>query len=70
MILSSRGVIDPKELDRELLRMANNAYQESRHNRIKYAQIAREMGLTNQEIADEYGITEAAVRHMLKRANA
>lgn len=68
MSLPSRGVFDPKELDKAFLGMAHNAYQESRYNRLKYAQIAREMGLTNQEIADAYGITEAAVRQMLKRA--
>ena len=68
MSVPSYGQKDPKELDRTFLALANDAYQESRQNRVKFAQLAREAGLTNQEIADEYGITEAAVRHMLKRA--
>jgi DNA-binding transcriptional regulator LsrR (DeoR family) len=70
MSVPSRAKNDPKELPRTFLAHAEYAYKESRQNRVKYAQLARESGLTNQEIADEYGITEAAVRAMLKRANA
>lgn len=69
MSISSRAQKDTNELDRTFLALANDAYQESRQNRVKYAQLAREYGLTNQEIADAYGVTEAAVRHMLKRAS-
>lgn len=69
MSISSRAQKDTKDLDRTFLALANEAYQESRQNRVKYAQLAREYGLTNQEIADCYGITEAAVRQMLKRAS-
>lgn len=68
MSVPSRGKKDTSELDRTFLGLANSAYQESRRNRIKYAQLARELGLTNQEIATAYGVTEAAVRHMVKRA--
>lgn len=39
-----------------------------REHRAYYARIAREHGLTHQEIADAYGITEAAVRGLIKRA--
>jgi len=68
--LPSRAEKDPKALDLTFLALANKCYQESRQNRVRYAQLAREAGLTNQEIADEYGVTEAAIRQMLKRANA
>lgn len=68
MSVPSRAANDPKDLDRTFLGLANDAYRESRQNRVKYARIAREAGLTNQEIADAYGVTEAAVRQMLKRA--
>ena len=70
MSLPQRGENDPHTLDRTFLNLANEGYQESRRNRVKYAQIARECGLTNQEIADAYGVTEAAIRQMLKRAAA
>jgi DNA-binding transcriptional regulator LsrR (DeoR family) len=69
MSLPSRAEKDPKALDRTFLGLANDAYQESRKNRVKYAQLARELGLTNQAIADAYGVTEAAVRQMLQRAD-
>lgn len=68
MSVTSRGVSDPKQLDRTFLRLAHESYQESRRNRIQYALLAREMGLTNQEIGSAYGVTEAAIRQMLKRA--
>lgn len=68
MSLHAPAQNDPKDLDRTFLGLANEAYQESRQNRVRYAQLAREVGLTNQEIGDVYGITEAAVRQMLKRA--
>ena len=35
--------------------------------RIHYVKLARQKGLTHQQIADPLGITEAAVRQMLKR---
>jgi DNA-binding transcriptional regulator LsrR (DeoR family) len=69
MSITSRTQKDTNELDRTFLGLANDAYQESKDNRVKFAQIAREAGLTNQEIADAYGITEGAVRQMLKRAS-
>ena len=68
MSVPSRGVLDRKEIARTFLRMANAEYQTRRSNRAYFAQTAREHGLTNQDIADEYGITEAAVRQMIQRA--
>jgi predicted transcriptional regulator len=69
MSLPSRAVLDRKEIARTFLRMANNEYQTRRSNRAYFARIAREHGLTNQDIANEYGITEAAVRAMIQRAS-
>jgi len=57
-----------KDLARTFLRLANGQYQDHREHRAYYARIAKEHGLTNQDIADEYGITEAAVRAMIQRA--
>ena len=59
---------DHKDLARTFLTLANDQYQQHRHHRDYYARVAREHGLTNQEIADIYGVTEAAVRAMVKRA--
>jgi DNA-binding transcriptional regulator LsrR (DeoR family) len=59
---------DRKTIARTFLQLANSEYQKHRAHRGYYARIAREHGLTNQDIADEYGITEAAVRALIKRA--
>ena len=59
---------DRAALAREFLRMANQNYREHYAQRVYFATIARRHGLTNREIAEAYGITEGAVRHMLKRA--
>lgn len=68
MSVPSRAKKDPKDLDRTFLALANTAYQQSRQNRVELARVARACGLTNQDIADEYGVTEAAIRAMLKRS--
>ena len=66
MSLPSRGVLDRKEIARTFLRLAHVEYQTRRSNRVYFATLAREHGLTNQDIANEYGMTEAAVRAMIK----
>lgn len=60
--------LDRKDLARTFLKLANDEYQTQRHHRGYYARIAKAHGLTNQDIAYEYGITEAAVRAMIARA--
>jgi DNA-directed RNA polymerase specialized sigma24 family protein len=59
---------DIKTIARELLQLANADYQKHVFLRGYYARISRQHGLTHQEIADEYGVTEAAVRAIIKRA--
>ena len=59
---------DRKAIARTFLRLANADYRRVCDHRGYYAKIAREHGLTNQDIATEYGITEAAVRQMIQRA--
>lgn len=68
MSLPARGTFDRKELALTFLTLANDQYQQQRLNRAYYARIAREHGLTNQDIADAYGVTETAIRSLLKRA--
>jgi DNA-binding transcriptional regulator LsrR (DeoR family) len=57
-----------REIAGTFLKLANDEYQKHRAHRGYYASIAKQHGLTNQEIADAYGITEAAVRTLIKRA--
>lgn len=57
-------------LAREFLRMAHQNYQTHYAQRIYFARISREHGLTNKEIAEAYEMTEAGVRKMLDRAEA
>lgn len=68
MSLPSRGVLDRKEIARTFLRLAHGEFKIRRSNRAYFAGLAREHGLTNQDIADEYEMTEAAVRAMIKAA--
>lgn len=68
MSLHARTSPDRKQLAREFLELANDQYQQHRLHRVYYARIAREHGLTNQDIADAYGVTETAIRSLLKRA--
>ena len=57
-----------KEIARMFLGLANAEYQSRKERRGYFAQLAKQYGLTNQDIANEYGITEAAVRAMIRRA--
>lgn len=59
---------DRKEIARTFLRLANGEYQARKERRAYFATLAKSHGLTNQDIANEYGITEAAVRAMIKTA--
>ena len=61
---------DRAALAREFLRMAHQNYKTHYAQRVYFARISREHGLTNKEIAEAYGITEGAVRYMLKQAEA
>lgn len=67
-MLPDAAPTDRKDLARTFLKLASEQYQENRRHRAYYARIAREHGLTHQDIANEYGITEAAVRAMIQRA--
>jgi len=59
---------DRATLAREFLRMAHKNYQTHYAQRVYFARISREHGLTNKEIADAYEMTESGVRKMLERA--
>lgn len=57
-----------RELAQEYLRMAHANYRERNMQRIYFARLAREYGLSYQAIADAYEMTESGVRAMLQRA--
>jgi hypothetical protein len=59
---------DRKEIARTFLCLANGEYQARKAMRGYFAALAKSHGLTNQDIANEYGVTEAAVRAMIKAA--
>lgn len=62
----------PKKSSREEitgeLKLAQSQYEDSRQIRLAAVQYARSVGLTNQAIGDQLGLTEAAIRMMLKRS--
>ena len=56
-----------REITEEHLTLARENYQRATTNRIRYARLARQYGLTNKRIGECLGITEAAVRGLLQR---
>lgn len=75
MIITPSEDLSPQELARTYLSMAAEHYhhtQEQRrlaqNGRAHFAELAKQHGITNVEIAHAYGISETAVRAMLKRA--
>ena len=54
----------------QFLQFAARDYSESIDRREYYAVAARRLGISYQKIADIYGLTEGAIRAMVKRANA
>ena len=61
-----------QSIDRESILagyLARNAQdvEKAASQRVYYFKLAREYGFTNQWIADQIGVTEAAVRQMVKR---
>lgn len=61
---------EPPQHITDTLRNTQDAFALARQQRITTALHARSIGLTNQQIADAYGISESAVRALLKRNEA
>lgn len=59
---------DDKRQALELLAILRQRQEATRLHRIHYMRLARQYGATNFEIGAELGVSEAAVRGMLKRA--
>lgn len=53
----------------EQLHKADAKYLRAKHDRYTAAVNARKAGLTNQQIGDAYGLTEQAIRALIKRGN-
>jgi len=58
---------DHTELALTYLRLAHQTYRDHYAQRVYFAKLARQYGLTNQQIADAYELTEGAIRKMLQR---
>lgn len=56
-----------QRLTLEYLERARQDLETAARSRIRYAQLGRQYGLTNQEIADALQVSEAAVRSLLQR---
>lgn len=50
------------------LETAQRDYEHARHMRLRRAENARKHGITNKVIGQIYGVTEGAIRKMLKQA--
>jgi len=59
---------DRSEFARDLLQLAAESYEQAQRNRVNFAKAARRHGITFRDIADAYGVTEGAIRKMLRRA--
>lgn len=64
-----------QEVARDALRIAADQYrriqdlvQAEQNDRVLVTELARRNGITNQEIAEAYGVTEGAIRAMTRRA--
>lgn len=68
MSISTQTGPSPRDSAFLVLEDHARAYDHARKARIHAAIQARNAGLTHQQIADAYGVTEGAVRAMLKRA--
>ena len=60
--------IATKDIAINYLEFADHDYRNAKSMRIFYAQAARSLGVTLQQIADIYGMTTSGVHLMLKRA--
>lgn len=67
MVPNNTQTTDRRDLAREFLRRAQDDYERARDTRTQLAALARAHGLTNQQIANAYGVTEGAIRAMIKR---
>lgn len=67
MMLSQTTGPDRTDLALSFLKLIGEQHESTRRHRIYYAQMCRESGLTHRQIAEAYGVTEDAVRKMLKR---
>ena len=68
MVPENKWHIEDREFALYFLEVAQKDFEHAKHMRLYYAQNARKHGITNQQIADIYGLTEGAIRKMIKKA--
>lgn len=64
--MSSVSADPKKDLARDFLAMAREDLERAKRTRKAYALAARRHGLTNQQVGEALGISEARVRQLLK----
>ncbi|GAA1337221.1 sigma-70 family RNA polymerase sigma factor [Arthrobacter roseus] len=67
-MIAETAPVELKNLARQFLELQQGRHQQNQIHRPYFACLAHQYGLTHQEIGDAYGMTEAGVRKMLKRA--
>lgn len=68
--VSDVSIEEQKARSLEFLAVLRQQQETTRLSRIHYMRLARQHGATNFEIGSELGVSEAAVRAMLKRAGS
>lgn len=57
---------DHAEIARQYLKLTRKHYASAKHHRVYWIHLAKQYGLTWQEIGDHLGMTEGAVRRIAK----
>ena len=68
MVPENRWHLEDREFALYFLEVAQKDFEHAKHMRLYYAQNARKHGIPHQQIADIYGVTEGAIRKMIKKA--
>lgn len=68
MVPENKWYLEDPDFAIFFLETAQRDYEHAKHMRVYYAQNARRHGITYKRIGELYGLTESAIRKMLKRA--
>lgn len=68
MVPQNKWHLEDPDFATFFLETAQRDYEHALHMRIYYAKNARKHGITNKRIGQIYGLTEGAIRKMIKRA--
>ena len=66
--MANHSKTDQRHLALRFLDLTREEYAKAKRNRLYYAELGRQYGLTYSEIGESLGITPEAVRKMISRA--